>query len=516
MFTVISILLALCSSSLCGTAQNVRSIPKHILLGAASSAFQVEGAWNIDGKTESIADHLVHSQKCYAKDCSNADVAANSYYMYKRDVEMLRELGVDFYRFSLSWTRILPTGFPDKVNEAGVQYYSNLIDELLKYKIQPVVTIFHWDLPQKLQQLGGWTNPHIVNWYGDFARVAFSLFGDRVKYWITINEPHQLCHYGYGSPYIPPAMNLTGEADYLCSKNVLLAHARGYHIYDKEFRLWQEGMIFITINAEWFEPESEHDYEAAIDANQFWWGLYTHPILSRSGDYPEIVKHRIAVMSTKQGLLRSRLPELSSEEINYIRGTTDILGLNHYTSYLAYRNASTEEYYGNITGPSFDADCGAMNYQPGDWQIGETNATMYAPWGFYKLLTFIRFEYDNIPVFITENGFGNSGALIDDDRVLYYRGYLSAMLDAICDGSHIVGYTTWSLMDSFEWPNGYSIRIGLYQVDYNNTSLPRTPRKSAYVYKEIIRSRTLDMNYEPDMTIPLSVDNSTSNRLTHI
>ncbi|XP_050670537.1 myrosinase 1-like isoform X1 [Leptidea sinapis] len=504
-FVIFCIAFASCKET---PRQEVRRLPDGLLLGTATAAYQVEGAWNEDGKTENIYDYLTHTNTCYATDCGNGDVAANSYHMYKRDVEMMRELGIDFYRFSLSWNRLLPTSFPDKINQAGVDYYNNLINEMLKYNIEPVVTLFHWDLPQKLQQLGGWTNPHVVDWFGDYVKVAFELFGDRVKYWITINEPHQVCYYGYGTEMLAPALNLTGEADYLCAKNLLLAHARAYHIYDQEFRPKQDGMIFITINTEWYEPasDSDDDVEAANDLIQFRWGQYAHPIYSKSGDFPDVMKKRIGELSEKQGFLRSRLPEMSQEEIDYVRGTSDLFGLNHYSTYFSYRNVSTEQYYSQILGPSFNSDSGALTYQLPEWRIGESPITMYVPWGFYNLLTYIRNEYDNIPVFITENGMATHGGLIDNDRVTYYRGYMSAMLDAIEEGSNIMGYTAWSLMDNFEWLRGYTERFGIYEIDFEDPARPRTPRKSAYVYKEIVRSRTIDMNYEPDMSIPMTID----------
>ncbi|XP_050670544.1 myrosinase 1-like [Leptidea sinapis] len=501
-FVVLCQILSPCQAYLQG---KVRNLPDGFLLGTATSSYQIEGAWNVDGKSESVYDNLTHSRPCYSADCTNGDVAANSYYLYKRDVEMLRELGVDFYRFSLSWTRILPTSFPDKINKAGVEYYNKLINELLKYNIQPVVTIYHWDLPQKLQNLGGWVNPNIIDWYGDYAKVVFALFGDRVKYWITINEPYQLCSFGYGGTKLAPVFNLTGEADYLCAKNLLLAHARAFHIYNEEFRFIQHGIIFISINAEWFEPDTVNDVEAANDAINFWWGIYAHPIYSKRGDFPNGLKKRIAVISRRQGLLRSRLPELTPSEIKYIRGSSDIFGLNHYSTFFAYRNATTYSYYSRLTGPSYDADAGYMRYQRPEWQIGQSNSTLYVPWGFYKVILRITREYNNVPILITENGYATRTGLIDEDRVIYYRGYISAMLDAIHDGANIVGYCAWSLMDNFEWFNGYTEKYGLYEVDFNDTSRTRTPRKSAYVYKEIIRTRTLDMNYEPVMPKHINV-----------
>lgn len=212
----------------------------------------------------------MHTNPCFVKDCQNGDVADDSYHQVERDVQMMRELGLDFYRFSLSWPRILPTSFPDRINQAGVDYYNRLIDELLRYNIEPVVTLFHWDLPQTLQDLGGWANPAIVDWYADYARVAFSLFGDRVKSFITFNEPYQICYQGYGDDAKAPAVNVKGVADYMCARNLLLAHAKAYHMYDEEFRS-EGGRVFIAFSMQWYEPASgsEADVQAASDANQF-------------------------------------------------------------------------------------------------------------------------------------------------------------------------------------------------------------------------------------------------------
>lgn len=212
---------------------------------------------------------MTHTDPCSTTDCSNGDIADDSYHLYKRDVEMMRELGLDFYRFSLSWSRILPTSFPDKINEAGVQYYNNLIDEMLKYNIQPMVTLYHWDLPQKLQEMGGWTNPNIVDWFADYARVAFEMFGDRVKYWITMNEPREVCYQGYGSTTKAPRLNIQGMGEYMCAKNLLVAHAKAYHIYNEEYRSTQGGIIGITLSAQWYYPETDADIEATEDTIEF-------------------------------------------------------------------------------------------------------------------------------------------------------------------------------------------------------------------------------------------------------
>lgn len=198
---------------------------------------------NIPGRTPSIWDHLIHTQPEFVKDRTNADVACDSYHLYKRDAEMVNELGVDIYRFSISWSRVLPTGFANDVNPLGINYYNNLIDELLKYNITPMVTIYHWDLPQKLQEIGGWSNAHIVDYYTDYAKVLFQYFGDRVKYWVTFNEPMQTCLEGYGGTLRAPALNKTGIAEYLCTHNLLKAHASAYHLFDKEYRSLSGGWL---------------------------------------------------------------------------------------------------------------------------------------------------------------------------------------------------------------------------------------------------------------------------------
>ncbi|XP_052747119.1 myrosinase 1-like [Bicyclus anynana] len=491
-----------CKSSV--NRHEIRKIPDGILFGTATASYQVEGAWNEDGKSESIWDRLTHSTPCPVKNCDTGDIADDSYHQYERDVEMLRELGLDFYRFSLSWTRILPTSFPDKINEKGVEYYNNLIDEMLKYNIQPMVTLYHWDLPQKLQDMGGWTNPHVVDWFTDYARIVFELFGDRVKYWFTINEPREVCYEGYGGPSLAPLYNMTGYADYMCAKNILVAHAKTYHMYKNEFSKIQGGTVGIAISANWFEAESEKEAEAAEEARQFEWGTYINPIFSKNGDFPAVMKERVAAKSFEQGFFRSRLPEFSPEEVELIKGSSDFLGINHYTSKLIYRNASlTSDTYPS---PSFYDDMGVMSYYDSTWESGVSSWLKIVPWGFYNLLTKLRTDYDNPPIYITENGFSTYEGLEDDSRISYYRQYIDAMLDAVDEGSDVRAYTAWSLMDNFEWLQGYANRFGLYEVDYEDPKRTRTARKSAYVYKEMLRTRQLDYHYEPDTTLPITID----------
>lgn len=181
-------------------------------------------------------------------DKTNGDVACNSYNLHKRDVEMLTELGVDFYRFSLSWSRILPTGFSEKISEDGLKYYNAIIDNLLEANVTPIVTIYHWDLPKSLQELGGWTSPLMADYFADFANVVFEAFGDRVKTWLTFNEPLVFCQQGYGGMGKAPALNLTGVGEYLSAHTVLKAHAKVYHLYDENFRPVQKGKSTMNVH----------------------------------------------------------------------------------------------------------------------------------------------------------------------------------------------------------------------------------------------------------------------------
>lgn len=202
---------------------------------------------------------MTHNRPEVIADHSNGDIASDSYNNYKRDVEMMRELGLDMYRFSLSWPRILPTGVPNNINKAGIAYYNNLINEMLKHNIKPMITLYHWDLPQKLQEMGGFLNPLIAEWFDDYARVAYENFGDRVKYWITFNEAHQICYEGYDSVTKAPRLNATGVGQYLCAKNLLVAHARAYHSYNNDFKPTQNGICGFTISIGAYEPLHDTD-----------------------------------------------------------------------------------------------------------------------------------------------------------------------------------------------------------------------------------------------------------------
>lgn len=198
---------------------------------------------HLSGKGESIWDYVTHYRPELIQEAATGDVACDSYNKYREDVEILKDLGVDFYRFSIPWTRIVPNGLSSNVNQKGIDHYNALIDLLLENGIQPMVTLYHWDLPQYLQKLGGWMNPIVVKHFTEYSRIAFENFGDRVKTWTTINEPSLICQHGYGAAVMAPGIKSQGLGEYLCTKNVLKAHASVYHLYNNTFRATQKGTL---------------------------------------------------------------------------------------------------------------------------------------------------------------------------------------------------------------------------------------------------------------------------------
>ncbi|XP_050343356.1 myrosinase 1-like [Nymphalis io] len=472
------------------------TFPDDFMFGVATAAYQIEGAWNEDGKGESMWDTYLHKHPHYTADHSNGDVAADSYHKYKQDIIMVQSLGVKYYRISLSWPRLLPHGTDNYINKAGVKYYRKLFEGMLKAKITPVVTLFHWDLPTALMDLGGWSNPKMVDYFEDYAKVAFTLFGDLVKIWTTMNELHQHCLNGYGSDFFVPVLQSHGIGEYLCAHYMLLGHARVYHLYDKEFRPKQKGKIGITLDAFWAEPKDSNkkeDQEAAERYLQMHLGLYAHPIYSVEGDYPPMVRERIDNMSQHQGYPSSRLPNFTPEEVDMVRGSSDFFGLNHYTSYLM--SPSTMEPTWKV--PSTDHDTGVKIEQNPNWPIpGAEWLSVYPP-GFRKLLNWITKNYGtNIPIVVTENGVSDFGGLTDFVRVSYYNKYLYQLLLAMHeDGCNVAGYFAWTLMDDFEWTDGYKVKFGLFHVDFKSPKKTRTPKLSALNYREIVRTRRVNFNF---------------------
>ncbi|XP_063542599.1 myrosinase 1-like [Cydia strobilella] len=474
----------------------LKNFPPGFRFGAASAAYQIEGGWNVSDKGESIWDHIVHTRPGFVADLSTGDEACDSYHLWEEDLKILEELGVDFYRFSISWPRLLPNGFSNHISEDGCRYYSALIDGLLARGIAPVVTLYHWDLPQNLQNLGGWTNPLVVEWFADYARVAFFLFADRVNTWITINEPCFVCDGAYRD-IIAPGLKDHEIGALLCTKHVLLAHAVAYRIYDEEYKPIYGGEVSITNQEFWLEPKTEADLELTLLAREYAFSRYTYPIFSAEGGWPPTLKAYMARKSEQEGYPRSRLPALTPEEIQMIKGSFDFFALNHYTS-RTVRALKPGEQPGHYMFESVE-EVGAVLESKEQWASDGSEWLKVNPEGLRHNLNLTRQLYGDVRILITENGCSSADTLNDTGRVSYIRDYLEQVLLSIEDGIKVIGYTAWSLMDNFEWRDGYQTRFGLHAVDFTDPRRTRTAKASAKYYRNVMRSRSLHVDHKIEL-----------------
>ncbi|XP_013194176.1 myrosinase 1 isoform X2 [Amyelois transitella] len=464
--------------------------PEGFTFGVATAAHQIEGAWNVSGKSENVWDRLSHSRPEMIADGTNGDIACDSYNRYLEDVAELAYLGVDFYRFSLSWARILPSGRVDLINPDGIRYYNALLDALEEKNIEPLVTLFHWDLPQSLQDLGGWANPKMIDYFRDYADVCFREFGNRIKSWITFNEPYEICEDAYGDEKKAPAINSHGVGNYLCSDTLLKAHAEAYHLYNETYRPMQNGKIMISINSIWYEPQDPENAEQvalAEVANQFKFGWFANPIFTADGGYPTVMVENVARQSQAEGLPKPRLEQFDSYWIQRIKGTSDFLGINHYTTHLI--TGAGVDY--SAQSPSWLKDIGAIT----SMEVGGDSASEWlrvVPTGFGNFLRWCKSTYNNPAIYITENGFSDFGTLQDYGRIQYFNDYLTEILNVIYDdGVNVLGYTAWTLMDNFEWRAGFSERFGFYYVDITEPDRPRTPKLSVEYFRQLTANREL-------------------------
>ncbi|XP_028286481.1 lactase-like protein [Parambassis ranga] len=465
------------------------TFPAGFSWGAGSSAYQTEGAWDKDGKGLSIWDVFSH-KKGKIQLNETGDSSCEGYYKVKDDISLMKELKLSHYRFSISWPRLIPTGIKsDHVNEKGIQYYDHLIDHLLENKITPIVTLYHWDLPQVLQEkYGGWQNISMVNHFNEFANLCFEKFGNRVKYWITFNNPWSVAVEGYETGEHAPGLKLRGTGAYKAAHHIIKAHAKVWHTYDTQWRGKQKGLVGISLSGDWGEPvdiTNQKDIEAAERYVQFYIGWFATPIFY--GDYPQVMKDFIGRKSVQHGLGTSRLPTFSPQEKSYIKGTCDFLGIGHFTTrYITQKNNPSGR-----SSSSYFLDRDLAELVDPRWPDPGSEWLYSVPWGFRRLLNFVKTQYGNPMIYVTENGVSEKMScteLCDDWRIHYYKDYINEMLKAIKDGVNVKGYTAWSLLDKFEWDEGYSERFGLYYVDFRDKNKPRYPKASVQFYKRIISS----------------------------
>ncbi|HZL12262.1 MAG TPA: GH1 family beta-glucosidase [Prolixibacteraceae bacterium] len=450
--------------------------------GTSTSSYQIEGAAFDDGKGPSIWDAFVRIPG-KTVNSEHADVACDFYHTYREDIALMAKMGIKAFRFSFSWPRILPSG-KGEINELGIQFYSDMIDCLLENNIEPWATLYHWDLPLELQMAhDGWLNPNIAEDFAQYADICFEHFGNRVKNWITINEPWVVAILGYGQGVFAPG-RVSKTEPYLAAHNELRAHAQAVKIYREKYQAEQKGQIGISLNCDWREPltDKPEDHEAAERALLFFAGWFADPIWV--GDYPEEMRRRIG----------HKLPQFTPEEKEMLVGSSDFFGLNHYTTMFAANAKETDEkqsVYGN-GGISEDQNVD-LSVDPA-W---ETTSMDWAvvPWGFRKLLEWIDKRYSHPAIIVTENGMSNddsvvNGEVIDTPRINFIKNYLEASHEAMQNGVNLQGYFAWSLLDNFEWALGYQKQFGLVHVDMK--TLERTPKASAYWYSGVVKNNGID------------------------
>ncbi|XP_055981586.1 cytosolic beta-glucosidase [Sorex fumeus] len=457
--------------------------------GAATAAYQVEGGWDADGKGPSVWDTFTHQGGERVFKNQTGDVACGSYTLWEEDLKCIKQLGLTHYRFSLSWSRLLPDGTTGFINQKGVDYYNKIIDDLLENGIKPIVTLFHFDLPQALEDKGGWLSETIIESFDKYAQFCFRTFGDRVKLWITLNEPNMFALMAYDLGRFPPGVPHLGTGGYQAAHNLIKAHARSWHSYDSLFRKEQKGLVSLSFFIAWAEPadpNSASDQEAAKRVMAFHLDLFAKPIFT-DGDYPEGVKSQIAAMSTKQGYASSRLPEFTEEEKKMIKGTGDFFAVQYYTTCLARLKENKKGELGAL----YDAEV-EISTDPSwvnlDW-------VYVVPWGIRKILKYVKETYNNPAIYITENGFPHSDltSLDDTQRWEYFRQIFQELLKGIqLDEVNLKVYCAWSLLDNFEWTQGYSSRFGFFHVDFEDPARPRVPYSSAKEYAKVIRNNGLE------------------------
>ncbi|XP_041764641.1 lactase-phlorizin hydrolase-like [Anopheles merus] len=464
--------------------------PANFLFGAATAAYQIEGAWNVDGKGPSVWDTLTHTHPELVVDGATGDRAADSYRLYRSDVEALEKVGFNYYRFSIAWSRLLPRGDRSSLNQGAVRYYNALINALLAHGIEPVVTMLHYDLPQYLQNLGGFASPLIVDYFREYADTLYWNFGDRVKVWITHNEPYDFCVEGYGTGSTGPLVYATGVGEYLCAHHVLLSHAAAYQLYKERYRSQQRGKIGITLSGRYYYPATNvTPYDTVERALLFQIGWFAEPLFGEDGNYPAVMVDEIGNNSALERRSHSRLPTFTSAERLLVRGSADFFAYNYYSSRLVELDRAE---YNTAEPPAWRRDARILQSVDPGWSRAKSTWLYVVPEGLRGVLNWFRRRYRNPTVLITENGYSDDGQLDDAARIDYYARHLDALLTAVVvDGCNVAGFTAWSIIDNFEWLRGYSEKFGLFYVNFSDPQLQRVPKASADFMRRVISTRTI-------------------------
>jgi len=430
--------------------------------GVATSSYQIEGAANEGGRGQSIWDTFCKVPGKVAN-FDNGDIACDHYHRYKEDLDLMKWMGVKAYRFSVAWPRVIPDGV-GRVNEMGLDFYDRLIDSLLEREIAPWLTMYHWDLPEALQLRGGWNNREVVEWFGEYAEMLTSRFGDRVKNWMTLNEP--LCSAWLGHLYGDMAPGIKDLQTALnVSHHLLMSHGLACQVIRSNV---SEANVGIVINVTPAVPatDSQEDSNAAQLADGFDNRWFLDPVFGRA--YPADVIDTLGAS-----------PEIHSGDMKLIAQDLDFLGVNFYFRQTVAADQNSKPL------PIRSVNRENVKRTAMNWEVH--------PQAFEEILLRISKEYSPKAIYITENGSAwndevINGEIIDDERIDYLARHLDVMRSAKNQGAPILGYFAWSFLDNFEWAYGYEKRFGLIYVDYKTQK--RTPKKSAFFYRQLLLNGT--------------------------
>lgn len=434
--------------------------PRDFLWGAATAAYQIEGSPLADGAGPSIWHRFSHTPGNTANS-DTGDVACDHYYRYASDVALMKELGLQSYRLSIAWGRIFPEG-KGRINQAGIDFYSRLIDTLLANEIAPNVTLYHWDLPAALHDLGGWLNPDIANWFGDYASAVFDKLGDRVPMWSTLNEPAIVMDLGYVLGVLAPGHRDLYEGA-IVTHNLMRAHARGVQAYRGQNRSGKIGLA-VSLEPRYEASDSAEDKAAARRMHAWSNSQFLDPVFL--GKYPDELEE----------IFRDAWISPPEDDMKLISQPIDFIGVNYYTRSVVQHDETRPLFHITRipqTGPHTDMG----------WEIYPAALT--------RILAWIKSRYGDIPLYITENGSAwpdpptaVDGRIEDPLRIDYLASHLKAAHDAIEQGVNLRGYYAWSLLDNYEWSHGYAKRFGIVHVDYETQK--RTIKDSGRFYSKVI------------------------------